>query len=49
MEENENLRQEINDLKANIKLNKEIMASFYSNSINSKDNIIEKLKKFKFI
>ena len=28
MEENENLRQEINDLKANIKLNKEIMASF---------------------
>ena len=44
MEENENLRQEINDLKANIKLNKEIMASFYSNSINSKDNIIEKLK-----
>ena len=44
MEENENLRQEINDLKVNIKLNKEIMSLFYSNSINSKDNIIEKLK-----
>ena len=43
-DENNNLRQEIKDLKANIKLNKEIMASFYSNSINSKDNIIEKLK-----
>ena len=44
MEENENLRQEINDLRANIKLNKEIMASFYSQSKNSKDNVIEKLK-----
>ena len=44
MEENENLRQEINDLRANIKLNKDIMASFYSQSKNSKDNIIDKLK-----
>ncbi len=44
MEENENLRQEINDLRANIKLNKDIMSSFYSQSKNSKDNIIDKLK-----
>ena len=45
MEENENLRQEINDLRANIKLNKDIMASFYSQSKNSKDNVIEKTTK----
>ena len=44
MEENENLRQEINDLRANIKLNQDIMAPFYSQSKNSKDNILDKLK-----
>ena len=44
MEENENLRQEINDLKANIKLNKEIMTSLYSTTESSKESIFDKLK-----
>ena len=46
MEENENLRQEINDLRANIKLNKEIMASFYSQSKNSYINLQDWIGKF---
>ena len=44
MEENKNLQREIKDLKANLKINKEIMSSFYTNSNNSKDIIINKLK-----
>ena len=44
MEENENLRQEIKDLKANIKLNKEIMTSLYSTTESSKESIFDKLK-----
>ena len=31
-------------MKANLKINKEIMSSFYSNSNNSKERIINKLK-----
>jgi hypothetical protein len=31
-------------LKANLKINKEIMSSFYTNSNNSKERIINKLK-----
>jgi len=38
------LQKEIKDLKANLKINKEIMSSFYSNSHNSKEKIINKLK-----
>ena len=44
MKENKNLQREIKDLKANLKINKEIMSSFYTNSNNSKDIIINKLK-----
>ena len=44
LEENKNLQKDIKDLKANLKINKEIMSSFYSNSNNSKDLIINKLK-----
>ena len=40
MEENKNLQREIKDLKANLKINKETMSSFYTNSNNSKDIII---------
>ena len=43
-DENTNLRQEIKDLKANIKLNKEIMTSLYSTTESSKDSIFDKLK-----
>ena len=35
-------------MKANLKINKEIMSSFYSNSNNSKDLIINKLKEENF-
>ncbi len=31
-------------MKANLKINKEIMSSFYTNSNNSKERIINKLK-----
>ena len=44
LEENKNLHQEIKDLKSNLKINKDIMSSFYSNSNNSKEIIIKKLK-----
>ena len=44
LEENKNLQKDIKDLKKNLKINKEIMSSFYSNSNNSKDFIINKLK-----
>ena len=44
MEENKNLQREIKDIKATLKINKEIMSSFYTNSNNSKDIIINKLK-----
>jgi hypothetical protein len=43
-DENTNLRQEIKDLKANIKLNKEIMTSLYSTTESSKESIFDKLK-----
>ena len=43
-DENNNLRQEIKDLKANIKLNKEIMTSLYSTTESSKESIFDKLK-----
>ncbi len=43
-DENTNLRQEIKDLKANIKLNKERMTSLYSTTESSKESIFDKLK-----
>jgi cell division septum initiation protein DivIVA len=44
LEENKNLHQEIKDLKSNLKINKDIMSSFYTNSAGSKEIIIKKLK-----
>ena len=48
-DENTNLRQEIKDLKANIKLNKEIMTSLYSTTESSKErDLLKKKVKNKF-